>query len=286
VTTVLLPLALAGIMVTLGFSLTGEDFRRILTAPRGVLIGLANLVLLAPALAFLVAELFDLEPAFAVGLVLLGASPGGTLANLLTHLARGETALSVTMTAVSSVLSVITVPVFLTLAIDRFGATGLDGDPQMLVIVARVFAVTIVPLLIGMEVRRRSPGWVAANEHAAKRLAMVLFLLAVAGAVASEFEETVEHLGELAAAAITLNVAAMALSFTIARAARLGDRAATAIALELGVHNAALAIAVGASVDPILTIPAAVYASFMFISAGAFAWVMSRRNAPEAALPG
>lgn len=282
ITLALLPLALACIMVTLGFSLTVEDFRRVVTAPRGVLIGLANLTLLAPALAFGIAELFDLEPVFAVGLVLLGASPGGTLANLLTHLARGETALSITMTGVSSVLAVVTVPVFLTLAIDHFGATGLDSDPQMLGIVVRVFAVTVVPLIIGMEARRRAPEWVAEHEGQAKRIAFGVFVLIVAGAVAAEFEETVEHLGELAGAAIALNVTAMALSFTIARAANLGDRAATAIALELGVHNAALAIAVGASVDSRLTIPAAVYSSFMFISAGLFARVMHRRNAGAA----
>lgn len=282
ITLVLLPLALGCIMVTLGFGLTVADFRRVLVAPKGVLIGLANLVLLAPALAFAVAELFDLEPVFAVGLVLLGASPGGTLANLLTHLARGETALSITMTGLSSVLAVITVPVYLTLAIDHFGATGLDSDPQMLTIVARVFAVTVIPLAIGMEVRRRAPGWVAAHEARSKQVAFAVFLLVVAGAVASEFSETVRHLGELAGAAITLNVTAMAMSFGVARGARLGDRAATAIALELGVHNAALAIAVGSSVDTLLTIPAAVYSSFMFITAGLFARLMHGRNAAAA----
>ena len=186
-TLVLLPLALACIMVTLGFSLTVEDFRRVVSAPRGVIIGLANLVVLAPALAFAIAELFDLEPVFAVGLVLLGASPGGTLANLLTHLARGETALSITMTGVSSVLAVVTVPVYLTLAIDHFGATGLDNDPEMLGIVARVFAVTVIPLAIGMDVRRRAPGWVAAHEGQAKRVAFGVFVLVVIGAVAAEF---------------------------------------------------------------------------------------------------
>ena len=278
VTLVLLPLALAGIMVTLGFSLTVDDFRRVVTAPRGVLIGLANLVLLAPAIAFAVAELFDLEPVFAVGLVLLGAAPGGTLANLLTHLARGETALSITMTGLSSVLAVVTVPLYLTLAIDHFGATGLDSDPEMLGIVARVFAVTVIPLAVGMEVRRRAPSWVTAHEGQAKRLAFGLFLVVVVAAILAEFSETVSHLGELAAAAIALNLAAMALSFLIARGARLDDRAATAIALELGLHNAALAIAVGSSVDSLVAVPAAVYSSFMFISGGLFARAMYARN--------
>ena len=278
VTQLLLPLALACIMVTLGFSLTTADFRRVATAPRGVGVGLLNLVLIAPALAFAVAELFDLDPVFAVGLVLLGASPGGTLANLLTHLAGGQTALSITMTAVSSVLAAITVPVYLTLAIDHFGAGGIDGDPEMLTTVVRVFAITVIPLAVGMAVRRQAPGWVEVREQLAKRVAFGVFLLVVAVAVAVEFEETVEHLGELAAAAITLNLAAMTVSFAAARATRLDDRAATAIALELGVHNAALAIAVGSDIDPLLATPAAVYSTFMFISGGLFARVMHRRN--------
>lgn len=286
ITLVLLPLALACIMVTLGFSLTVADFRRVVTAPRGVVIGLVNLVLVAPALAFAIAEVFDLAPVFAVGLVLLGASPGGTLANLLTHLARGETALSVTMTGISSVLAAVTVPLYLTLAVEHFGAVGLDNDPEMAGIVARVFVVTVIPLAIGMGVRRRAPTWVAAHEGTAKRVAFGVFLLVVVGAIASEFSETVRHLGELAAAAITLNVAAMAVSFLVARAARLSDPAATAIALELGVHNAALAIAVGSSVDPLLAVPAAVYSSFMFITAGLFARSMSTRNRALAQAPG
>ena len=120
--TVALPIALALIMLSLGLTLTVADFKRIFTAPRGVLIGLANLLVLSPLLAFLVAELYGLEAALAVGLVLLGASPGGTTANLMTHLARGDTALSVSMTALSSIAAVITVPLYLSLAIDRFDA--------------------------------------------------------------------------------------------------------------------------------------------------------------------
>ena len=124
---VLLPLGLAIIMLTLGLSLTGEDFTRVLSAPRGVAIGLGNLLVISPLLAFAAAEVFGLDPVLAVGLVLLGASPGGTLANLLTHLARGETALSVSMTAISSVAAVVTVPLFLGLAIGHFDA---EGSPR------------------------------------------------------------------------------------------------------------------------------------------------------------
>ena len=185
--TVLLPMALALIMGTLGLSLTPADFKRIFVRPRGVMIGLGNLVLLSPLLAFAVAELYGLEAALAVGLVLLGASPGGTLANLLTHLARGDTALSITMTACSSVAAVVTVPLFLGLAIDHFGASVAD-DISMPGVVARVFAITIVPLSIGMWLRRRNPARAIAAEPKAKRIAAIVFGGVVIGAIVDQFE--------------------------------------------------------------------------------------------------
>jgi BASS family bile acid:Na+ symporter len=284
-TEALLPLALAIIMISLGLSLTPADFKRVFVLPRGVAIGITNLLLISPFLAFAIAELYGLSPELAVGLVLLGASPGGTTANMLTHLARGDTALSVTMTAISSVAAVVTVPLYLDLSINHFDAGGVTGDVGMVGIVARVFLITIVPLSIGMWIRSRSPARVEALEPRVKRIAMVTFLVVVAGAVAAEFEKVTENFADVAAAALTLNVTAMAISFTIARLARLSDAQATAIAMELGVHNATLAIAVAATVSSVLTIPAAVYSVFMFVTAGLFAKVMHSRNAPSAREP-
>jgi bile acid:Na+ symporter, BASS family len=276
--TVALPIALAVIMTVLGLSLTPADFRRVIVFPRGVAIGLSNLILISPLLAFTVAEAYALEPALAVGLVILGAAPGGTTANMLTHLARGDTALSITLTAISSVAAVITVPLYLELATEHFGATGFDDDVGMGGVVARVLLITVVPLSLGMYIRSRSPERVGEIEPRARVVALLLFLAVVIGAVISEYERVVDNLDDVAAAAVTLNVAAMAISFTISRMARLNDRQSTAIAIELGIHNATLAIAVAATISTVLTIPAAVYSAFMFITAGLFARVMYRRN--------
>jgi BASS family bile acid:Na+ symporter len=272
----LLPAAIAVIMCSLGMTLTRADFRRVFVAPRGVLIGMLNLALISPLLAFAMAGLFDLSPELAVGLVLLGASPGGMMANMLTHLSRGDTALSVTMTAISSVAAAVTVPFFLALSTDRFGAA--VGDVSMLGVVLRVLAITVVPVAIGMELRRRWPQWVEAVYPRVRRVSLSLFGLVVLGAIASEYDTVAESIADVAGAALALNLAAMSLSFTIAKLARLGDRQSTAIALELGIHNSALAIAVGASLASEVTIPAAVYSSFMLFTGGAFAWVMSGRN--------
>lgn len=283
-TDVALPLALAVIMVTLGLSLTVADFRRVVDRPRGIVIGLVNLLVVSPALGFTMAKVFGLDPVLAVGLVLLSASPGGTLANLLTHVARGETALSVSMTALSSVAAVVTVPLYLALAIDAFGADGLDGEVSTLGVVVRVFVITLIPLSLGMLYRARRPEQAIALEPRLKRVAFGAFVLVVVGAVAQEFDRVTESFGSVAPAALALNVAAMSISFAVARAARLADRSATAIAMELGVHNSTLTITVATAISPELAIPGAVYSVFMFLTAGAFAAVMARRNAAAPAL--
>jgi len=277
-----LPVALALIMAGLGLSLTPDDFKRLLVEPRGILIGLANLLVVSPLLAFGVAELYGLGAAFAVGLVLLGASPGGTMANFLTHLARGDTALSISMTALSSVAAIVTVPTALTLAVEHFDAP-VGDDVSMLGTVLRVLAITIVPLAVGMWFRARHTQRARAAEPRFRTMALILFLAVVVGAVLSEFEKVTENFTELALATLTLNVAAMSISFTVSRLARLDNRQATAVAMELGIHNATLAIAIGASVDDSLIVPAAVYSAFMFVTAGTFARLVHRRNAAAVA---
>ncbi len=279
----LVPAGIGVIMFALGLALTPADFRRVFTAPRGVAVGMLNLAVLAPALAFLMAELFDLPPELAVGLVLLGASPGGMMANMLTHLARGDTALSVTMTAISSVAAVITVPLFLELATGHFGV-GAGSEFDTGGIIALVFAVTIVPVTAGLFLRQRYPEQVAARYGLVRAAALGVFAIVVVGAIATQHETVITYAPQVAGAALALNVTSMGLSFAISRLARLGSAQSTAIALELGIHNAALAIAVGASVTAAFSIPAAVYSSFMLFTGGAFAWVMSRRNPPVAEL--
>ena len=279
-----LPIAVGVIMVSLGLELTRGDFRRIFVFPRGVAIGLLNLCLIAPFLAFGVAEVFDLAPTLAIGLVLLGASPGGTLANLLTHLAKGDTALSVTMTAISSIGALLIVPLYLGLAYDHFAGTSVE-DVSMAGVVVRVFCITIIPLALGMYLRERYPEATAERKNTLKKVAFVAFIAVVVGAVASEFDVLVDNFTDVALATLALNVAAMSVSFAIAKLSRLTDRQATAISMELGIHNSTLAIAVAGTIDIDLAIPAAVYSGFMFITAGLFARYMARRNTPPVPAP-
>lgn len=275
--------ALAVIMFSLGTTLRGEQFRLVFTQPRGVLVGLANLLVLAPALAFAVAALSGVDAEFAIGLVLLGAAPGGVFANLLTHVARGATALSVSMTAISSALAVVTVPFWLSAALAAFDP-GYELAFELTTIVLRVLAGIGIPLAAGMWLASRHPGWVAARRELLERIAVGTFAVIVVVAVASQASIVFEHLGELLLATVALNVAAMSLGFTIARAARLEQSQAVAISIELGIHNAALAVAIGAAVDERIAVPAAVYSAVMVGTGTAVAVLLRRRAAsPQAA---
>ena len=275
--TTLLPLSLAVIMISLGLSLTTEDFKRVVRYPKGVGIGLFNLLVISPLLAFAMAILFDLPPALAVGLVLLGASPGGTTANLMTHVAKGDTALSITMTGISSVAAVVTVPLYLGIAIGFFDAN-LANEPEMVGVAAKVFLITVVPLAIGMRIRAKRSEWAMRREGRAKNIALALFVVVVTGSILNESEAITDNFTDLALATLALNITAMAISFNVARLARLSNPQATAIAMELGIHNGTVAITVGAGIATILASPAAVYSVFMFFTAGVFARIMWRRN--------
>lgn len=274
----LLSVALGVIMFALGTTLRGEQFRLVFTQPRGVLVGMVNLIVIAPALAFGIAHLAGLDPLLSAGLVLLGAAPGGVFANLLTHAAKGATALSVSMTALSSTLAVITVPFWLGVALNAFDVPDEAIDLDMPRIVARVLITIAVPLGLGMLLAARLPEWVAERKQLFERIAFGTFVVVVLTAIASQTTTVLDHLTEVALAALALNLAAMAVGFTAARVAKLDPPQATAIAIELGVHNSAIAIAIGSVVNEELAVPAAVYSTFMVVTAGAFAWFMHRKN--------
>lgn len=277
--TALLPVSLFIIMFSLGMALTLADFRRVVVYPRGVVIGLGNLLLISPLLAFSLAVLFRLPPELAIGMVLLGGAPGGTTANMLTHLARGDTALSVTMTAISSLAAVVTVPFLLHVATGFFAPVSGQFELHMTAIVLKILVITLLPLTLGMIVRARAPVWTTRREPLAKRIATVFFVLVVAAALWAERTHIADNLKTVGLAVICLNVLAMTVSFLMAQLAGLGGPQATAISIELGVHNTTLAMAVGAMVAPVMVIPAAVYGVFMFFTAGAFARWMHARNA-------
>lgn len=277
-TTVGLPLALAVVMFGLGLSLTVGDFARIAREPRAVAVALGTQILLLPAICFALVVAFGLSPILAVGMLLLAASPGGTTANLFSHLFRGDVALNITLTAVNSVLAVVTLPLVVTLAIGWF-APPLDGSVGLqLDKIAQVFAVVLVPVALGMLVRRLAPGWADRADRPVRILSAVVLALVILGALLAERENLGSYLADVGLVTTLFCLISLTAGFVVPRLFRVGYRQSVASAFEIGIHNSTLAIAVALTVlgNEQLAVPAAVYGVLMFPLAAGAGWVLTR----------
>lgn len=283
VTDIALPLSLAFIMLTMGLALSVRDFRPVATEPRAAAIGLVAQLVLLPLLAFALVLAWDvawgMHPALAVGFMIIAACPGGVMSNLLTHLARGDTALSISLTAVSSLASTLTIPLIVAGAMAWF--LGADAPPLPIgQTIVGIFAIVTVPVVVGMAARAAAPGWTARAEPVCRRVAMVLFVLIVVAAVVTEWPLLRRHFADIGPPVLLLNLACMAMGATLARLARLGRRQAIAITLETGLQNGTLAVLIAATFlgDDLMVVPGGVYALLMFVSAGAFVLHSLRRR--------
>jgi BASS family bile acid:Na+ symporter len=284
-TAVLLPIALGVIMLGLGLSLTLADFRRVAQVPRPVVIGLVCQMGILPVVCLGIAEAFALPPALAVGLMLLAASPGGATANLFSHLARGDVALNITLTAVNSVLSLVTLPIIVSLSMTHFMGASREL-PLQVDKVAQVFAIVLVPVAIGMAVRVRRPRVAAAVERPVRLLSLCFLVAVIAATMWGERARLGELLALMGPAALAFNLASMAVGYGAPRALGVERRQAIAIGMEIGIHNSMLAMTIASSPrllgDPTMAIPAAVYSVIMFLTAGAFGVLVNRRRGAEA----
>jgi len=284
---VALPLALGIIMLGLGLSLTIADFKRVVVFPRAVVIGLVCQMLLLPVVCFFVASGLGLPPELAVGLMLLAASPGGATANLFSHLAKGDVALNITLTAVNSVLSLFTMPFIVNFALEHFMGEG-KVIPLQFTKVVQVFVVVLGPVAIGMLVRRYRPGAATKMEKPVRILSALFLLLIVAASVARERAHIVEFFRQVGLAALVFNLLSMAVGYLLPLAARLPKRQAIAIGMEIGIHNGTLAIAIaGLLGSSVMAIPPAIYSLIMFFTAAVFGTLVARgvHGDPVAASP-
>ena len=277
-TQVLLPLALALVMFGLGLSLTVGDFARVGRQPKAVVIALVLQLLVLPAICFGLVLAFDLPPLLAVGMLLLAASPGGTTANLFSHLFRGDVALNISLTAINSVVAVVTLPLVTNLAIGFFdpadaGALGLQFGKTL-----QVFAIVLVPVLLGMFVRNRAPGFADRMDKPVRILSAVVLALVTLGTIVAEQDRVGEYLRQVGLPAVLFCLLSLGVGFVVPRLLGVARAQAIACAFEIGVHNSTLAITVALSVlgNVELAVPAAVYGVLMFPLAAAFGWVLSR----------
>lgn len=278
---IFLPLALAVIMFGLGLSLTWADFRRVLDFPRAVVVGSVAQLIVLPALGFGVAAwLLPHNPELAIGLILLAMCPGGASANIVTHLAGGDTALCVTLTAISSIVKVFTIPLMVNYAIGLYmgGGTALHLDP--LDSIVKIMLITIVPALLGMLARQRNAALAVRAERPVKIISAVFLVLAILAALIKERAHLGEYFAAVGLAALVLNLAGMLVGFSIPRLLRLPPKQQITISIETSIQNGTLAIAIASSPlmlgSSTMAIPAAVYGLIMYLTAFGFVWLMKR----------
>ncbi|MGB0132229.1 bile acid:sodium symporter family protein [Dokdonella sp.] len=281
--TIFLPLALGTIMIGLGLHLGIADFRRVASMPRAVILALVIQVLALPPVAFLLARAFDLPGELGLGLVLLAISPGGITANLFSHLTRGDIALNVSLTAINSIIALVTIPLWAAFAMQYFlGSEGVVPPPTRKVVEVAVFV--IVPVLIGMGVRHWRPRWAAAAERPIRVTSTLILAALIVLTIASEWTLFLIYAPIVGMACLAFNLVSLGSGYGVARLARLPRPQAIAIGYEIGIHNSTLSMFIALQVLslPEAAIASAIYSLIMYVTAGLFAaWLI--RTAPRAA---
>lgn len=275
---VALPLALGIIMFGLGLDLTPGDFARVARQPKAAGVALACQLLLLPAICFGLVLLFRLPPILAVGMLLLAASPGGTTANLYSHLFRGDVALNISLTAINSVIAVVTLPIITNLAIAWFQPGDLSVGLQFAKTL-EVFMIVLVPVVLGMTVRAIKPGFADAMDKPVRIASVLILVLVIAGAVASSFDLLASNFLLLGGITTAFCVLSLSVGYIVPRLMKIAKPQAVASAFEVGIHNATLAIVIAQGVlgRPDMSLPAAIYGVLMFPIAALFGLWVSRR---------
>ena len=276
-----LPVTLAIITLGMGLSLTDRDFRRIFSQPKAVITGLICQVILLPVIAYLIVSSINIDPLFKVGLMIIAACPGGATSNLITYLLRGNVALSISMTAINSLITLITIPIVVTISLEAFIHADADIHLNVGETVIKVFLMTLLPAFAGTRIRKNLPVFAEKLERPL-RIILPLLLLVVylgvlfidqgtASATSSDFFEIFPY-------TILLNAAAMGTGLLIARLLRLGVKNQYTISIEVGLQNSALAIFVAATLlksNEMALVPV-VYGSFTFFSTLLFGWMVKK----------
>ena len=274
---VLLPASLGIIMLGLGMTLHPADFRRILSQPKAVLIGLGVQMLLLTAICFGLCLLLQLPPELAVGMMLLAAAPGGASANIYSHLAGGDVALNITLTAVNSLLCLLSLPLIVGFSLAYFMAADQAVPPPFGKII-EVGVIILLPVAIGMGIRRTWPQWSDRVEKPLRVFSVLLLALLVALTMIQQWQLLAEYAAIIGLACVLFNVLSLLIGYTVPLALKLPRRQAIAIAMEIGIHNGTLALFVAFTVldNSVLAVPAAFYSISMFITAGLFAAWLNR----------
>ena len=271
--------ALALVMFGLGLSLTAADFQRLLKHPKAVMLALGLQVIGLPLACYAIITAFGLPPVFAIGLMLLAASPGGISANLFSHLFGGNVAMNISLTAVNTLLSIVSLPLIANWAIAHFAQSG-QVVPMQTSKLLEVIAIVLIPVLLGMAVARKAPGFSNRMEKPVKIFSAVVLAVVTVLAIAKEWGSLSTTFVQIGPAVLLFNLVSLFAGYYLSRAAGLDKPLSTAICYEIGIHNSTLAIFVALSVlgSYQLALPAAVYSVVMYITAPLFGWLVLKRR--------
>lgn len=270
-------------MLGMGLSLVVDDFRRVLKFPKATLIGLVNQLIFLPAIGFGICHLFKLPNELAIGMMLLAACPGGVTSNLISHISRGDTALSISLTAISSFITLITIPAYVGFAYGYFSNAGQSVDVDEFGMVLQVFVIVIIPVAIGMFIRSRKEVFALRMDRSVRLISILLFVLILLTIIIKEKETIIEYFPQIGGATMALNVLTLFVGYYSAKFLGLDLRQSITIAIESGIQNGTLAIVIASTVlaNFALSIPAGIYSMVMFISAGVIMYFFGKRGLRE-----
>ena len=280
IVTKIAPIALALIMLGLGLGLSTRDFLRVINNPKDFTVGIICQLILLPIVAYILLLLLRLPVELALGLMIIAAAPGGVTSNVLTKFANGDVALSISLTAVGSLISIFSVPFIVFSSAKLLGVTDLSSDITMTGIALKMALVVTVPVILGMIIRRFAENFISSNINIVNRITGILFIVVFAAIWIEERENIISYLGQAGLAVLILNVVMMTLAFYIAKGFATGIPQRKCISLECGLQNGTLAVFVATQIfnDVAYMVPTAAYALIMYITGFIFIYILRNSN--------
>ena len=280
IVTKIAPIALALIMLGLGLGLSTRDFLRVINNPKDFTVGIICQLILLPIVAYILLLILRLPVELALGLMIIAAAPGGVTSNVLTKFANGDVALSISLTAVGSLISIFSVPFIVFSSAKLLGVTDLSSDITMTGIALKMALVVTVPVILGMIIRRFAENFISSNINIVNRITGILFIIVFAAIWIEERENIISYLGQAGLAVLILNVVMMTLAFYIAKGFATGIPQRKCISLECGLQNGTLAVFVATQIfnDVAYMVPTAAYALIMYITGFIFIYILRNSN--------
>jgi len=281
IVTTIAPLILALIMLGLGLSLKIGDFTRVFKTPIDFIVGFISQLIILPLIAFLLIAIFRIPSEIAIGIMIIASAPGGVTSNILTKFANGDVALSISLTAIISLISIVSVPFIIFTSADLLGITNIEENISMINIALKMFLVVTVPVILGMIIRRFAEKFVINKIKFFDKLNIVLFVIFFFAAFYEEKENLISFIMQAGLITLILNVSMMVIAYYIAKAFTSGIKQMRCIALECGLQNGTLAIFVSTQIfgtDILYAIPTAAYALIMYITGFIFIYILRKSN--------